>query len=116
MATVQTTLKIATDYYERGFCVIPVHYRDKKSEINWRQYQNQRPNREQIQHWFGDGKNHNIGVICGNVSGGLVVLVFNKEEDFSPFFNGVDILKQTPVAYSKRGAHVYLRTNDQVES
>jgi len=112
----QPTLKSAFKYHERRFCVIPVKYGGKNAEINWKQFQTEKPGKDQIREWFGDGQKHNLGVVCGKVSGGLVVLVFNRDEDFKPFFNDIDILNQTPVAHSKRGAHVYLRTDDPVDS
>jgi hypothetical protein len=99
-----------------GWCVIPIKYRTKKAGIYWEQYQEKRPSREQVEAWFSDGKDHNIGIITGQVSGGLVVLVFNQEKDFGRFFEGMDILEQTPVVRTPRGYHIYLHVEERVES
>lgn len=109
-------LRIAVNYYRRGWFVIPAVYMAKRAEVSWIQYRRDKPSLEQVGSWFGDEVNHNLGIICGQVSDGLVVLVFNREEDFAPFFSGEDILTKTPVARSKRGNHVYLKTDQTVTS
>lgn len=112
----QEALKAALEYYDRGWCVIPLRYGSKRAEVVWRVYREKRPSREQVEQWFGDGKDHNIGIITGHISGGLVVLVFNEEGDFKKFFKGDNILKKTPVVKTPRGYHVYLTTSERVKS
>lgn len=112
----QKVFEIALGYYDRGWCVIPLIYGSKRAEVAWKQYQRERPTRWQVEQWFCDCEDHNIGVITGKVSDGLVILVFNQKEDFKPFFDGDDILGKTPVAMSRRGPHVYLKTGEAIKS
>jgi hypothetical protein len=112
----QKVLEAALSYHDQGWCVIPIKYRSKEAEIKWQQYQHERPIRQQIKAWFSDGRNHNIGILTGQVSGGLVVLVFNKEGDFKKFFEGDNIVEKTPVIKTSRGYHVYLTASERVQS
>lgn len=112
----QKSIQVALSYYDRGWCVVPVKYRTKTAEVNWKQYQHERPTREQVGQWFGDGKDHNVGILTGQISGGLVVLVFNEEGDFEKFFEGDNIPEKTLVVKTPRGYHVYLMISERVES
>lgn len=61
-------------YYDSGFSIIPLRERSKKPNIDkWKQYQKRRPTREQIQAWLNDKKFKNIGILTGDISGGLIV-------------------------------------------
>jgi hypothetical protein len=112
----QKALEAALSYHDRGWAVIPVKYRSKVAEGDWKRYQQERPSREQVEQWFGDGKDHNIGIITGQISGGLVVLVFNDEEDLEKFFEGDNILEKTLVVKTPRGYHVYLMVSEVTQS
>ena len=56
-----------------GFSVIPIKVRDKKPEVEWKDYQTRRPTTEQLHRWFGNGCPCNIGIVTGDVSGVIVV-------------------------------------------
>lgn len=105
----QQVLKAALDYYDRGSCVIPLKYGSKIASIPWRKYQEERPTREQVEKWFSDGQDHNIGIICGKVSGGLVVLVFNIEADLDTFLKAMPQLEDYKpyIVKTFRGYHLY---------
>lgn len=61
-------------YYDSGFSIIPLRERSKKPNIDqWKQFQKRRPTRGQIQTWLNDKKFKNIGILTGNISGGLIV-------------------------------------------
>lgn len=36
--------------------------------------------------WFHEGRPTNIGVVCGGISGGLVILAFNEQDGAREFF------------------------------
>jgi hypothetical protein len=112
----QEALQAALSYHDQGWAVIPVKYRSKVAEADWKRYQQERPSREQVERWFGDGKDHNIGIITGQISGDLVVLVFNDEGDFKKFFEGDNILEKTLVIKTPRGYHVYLTVSEVTKS
>jgi len=85
----QKIFETALGYYDRGRCVIPLIYGSKRAEVAWKRHQHERPTRGEVEQWFSDCEDHNIGVVTGEVSDGLVVLVFNDKADFEPFFEGV---------------------------
>ena len=63
---------IAREYvYEFGFPIIPVGL-DKKSLIDWKEFQARLPIQEELERWFSE-EDINITVITGNISG-IVVL------------------------------------------
>ena len=77
-------------YYDTcGFSIIPLGANPKfdkapdklkKPSIEaWEQYHQQRATKEQIQQWIDDGLFINIGVICGTVSGNLVIIDIDDE-------------------------------------
>ena len=83
----------------------------------WRQYQLKRPSRQQIETWFSDEQNHNIAIICGAVSGNLIVLDFDNNACFKQFLRkNPDIISKTPVVKTGRGYHVYLQGKQLIPS
>ena len=68
------TLQAALNFHEAGICVIPAKVDGSKAPFaNWKQYQAEKPSREQIIEWFKDG-HQGIGIVTGAVSGGLEML------------------------------------------
>lgn len=111
------TLQAALDYYDRGFCPLPISPGSKSIGGAWKQYQTERPSREQIEAWFSDGEDHNIRIICGKVSGNLIVLDFDDKSRFEDFLREFPNIEQmTPIVKTERGYHVYLRTKEFVKS
>jgi hypothetical protein len=94
-----------------GVVVLPLVYRQKRPSLAiWEQYQQTPPTAAESAGWFTTERLLNLGAICGRVSGNLVVLVFNHQGVYQACFAGEDISRQTWVAQSKRGPHVYVRT------
>jgi len=106
------------DFYRSlGLATIPVIYGTKRPAINWKPYQKRKPTDEEIQRWFGDGRQHNIAVVCGEVSGNLVVLDFDSPEVYHDFFGKhKELERRTLVVRTGKGMHVYLRTDRPIES
>lgn len=104
----ENVLKAALSYHDRGWCAIPIRHKEKAAEIPWRARQEERPEREQVEEWFSDGKNHNIGIVCGKVSGNLVVLVFNEKGDYQPFAKQNPVFGLCDVVETYRGYHIYI--------
>jgi len=62
-------LTAALDWYDAGYAVIPAHEDGSKRPFGpWKQYQEQRPTREQLTTWLTDGPYTGIGVITGTAS------------------------------------------------
>jgi len=71
-----------------GYSVIPCN--GKKPSVSWKQYQKIPATIEQAKNWTG-----NIAIVCGKVSGGLVVLDFdikngNRFDDWIRDVNAID--------------------------
>ena len=99
-------------YRELGLAVFPVAYGSKAPpEIEWSQYHAKPPSWDQVEKWFGDGRRHNIAIICGEASSNLVVLDEDVPGILSKLFDMDKLLRETPVAKTARGRyHVYLRS------
>lgn len=68
------TLQAALNFHDAGICVVPARTDGSKApDGSWKQYQIERPSREQIIKWFENG-HQGIGIICGKVSGNLEML------------------------------------------
>jgi len=104
----------AIKYLRNGLSVIPIRYRDKKPAIkSWKEYQIRMPTEEEIEKWFKD-KVINIAIICGKVSGNLMVWDFDDMETYNRFLTYLDddlaqAFKNTWNVKTGRGVQVYFR-------
>lgn len=127
-----TLLSQALRYLEMGIAVIPLEFAGKKPEVNllpkgddgrahWEPLAQKLPSQAQLEEWFGGGELRNIGVICGEVSGNLVVLDSDDEPhgvqqmEYLLGESMEDMSQATLVAKTARGLHVYVRTEKPVE-
>jgi len=108
-------LETVFNYYRRGLSVIPLIRGGKKPKIPWEEYQKHRATEEQIRDWFVN--DWNFGIICGGVSGNLVVLDFDDAEAVKFVFKDFEkIKKKTMLVRTGRGYHIYFRTKTPVPS
>jgi len=107
-------------YLENGLNVIPIKYKDKKPAIeSWKEYQTKRVSEKEVEEWFSYNT-YNIGIICGEVSGNLVVLDFDDIKLYDKWYQYVDtnyidirdILLRTWKVTTGKGVHIYLRLKD----
>jgi beta-phosphoglucomutase-like phosphatase (HAD superfamily) len=111
---------MARQYLEKGLSVIPLKPRGKEPLVPWKQYQERLPTEEEIEKWFGSGKEANIGIVTGRVSRNLVVIDFDNEEEFKGFVEklknsrrGLQIaISNTWIVKTGKGYHIYLRLPD----
>lgn len=105
-------LRKAIEFYEKErLCYLPADWGRKNPGVKWEQYQTRLPTMEEKASWFREGKATNIGVLCGTVSGGLVILAFNGHDGPSEFFDEEqwqNLLRLTFITRSVRGLHVWL--------
>jgi hypothetical protein len=111
-------LRTALGYRGRGWAVIPVG-NDKRSLLKWAEFQHRRPTEHEVKSWFSQWPDAGVGIVCGRVSGGLVVM------DVDPRHGGDDSLDElvrnghklpdTPIARTGGGgSHSYLRCDGEV--
>jgi hypothetical protein len=105
-------LQAALAYAAAGLSVIPIAG-DKRPVMDWKPYQSQAAAPAEITVWFGQRRYPNLGLVCGRVSGGLLVLDFDHQaadtyrlwrEQAAP------LSYRLPVVATGKGLHVYLRT------
>jgi len=114
-------LREAITFYESEHLVyLPARWGRKNPSLDeWEPYQRHVPTMEEKREWFHLGKPANIGVVCGDISGGLVALCFNDPDGVREFF-GEERWKILPrvtfVTKSMRGHHVWLRSDIPIKS
>lgn len=65
-------LDAALTWYDQGFCVMPARFDgSKRPRFEWKEFQGTRPNRGSVERWYIQEPELGVGLICGNVSGGL---------------------------------------------
>lgn len=104
-------LNAAKDYAEKGYRVLPIPYGKKKTWLKKWQIK-ATTDAKQLEAWFGDGKQHNIAVVCD----GLAVIDIdvrdgkNGEEGFELLTKKLGSLPDCPEAVTSTGGrHLFLR-------
>lgn len=113
-----TSLDVALDFVKNGFSIIPLRTRDKVPAVaSWEEYQQRLPTVEEIQQWFGgENQQYNIAIICGRVSGNLIVVDFD-DLTYLPYVADLEeAKKKTMVVKTGKGVHIYQRCKDPVAS
>ena len=78
-------------YVEQGFNLIPIT-KTKKPRVKWKRYQTEEVTPDQVETWMKKYPNGNWALICGKVSGGLVVLDFDDPHLVDKFFSDTKTL------------------------
>ncbi len=100
-------LEAALAYKKLGFSIIPLKEKGKTPLIkSWRPFQKKPASEEQIHKWWNAHPRANIGIICGKVSG-LVVLDADSKKARS--FIKKNGFKRTPVSATAKGRHIYFK-------
>jgi len=96
----------ALQYLSRGWSIIPIVPGGKNPAIStWKEYETTRPTVEQVEKWWTANPTANIGVVCGEVSGILVVDVDrNKETGKLPKYPDLPL---SPTLSAKSGGGGY---------
>lgn len=109
-------------YRSEGLSFFPIPYKTKASAIEWKEYQTRRPTDQEVGRWF-NGNLTNIAVVCGKISGNLVVADFDSMDTFLSWVNIFhkrtgfhEIMEYTRISQTGRGVHVWLRTKEPVKS
>jgi hypothetical protein len=96
----------------KQWSIIPLVFEAKRAAFAWKTFQQRRPTDEELKRWFQGRRQRNIGVVCGEVSGNLLVLDFDRPELFDFWYNYYDVPRSAMVLTGK-GAHVYVRLDGE---
>ena len=122
---VSTTLEAATQYLSAGLSVIPLGARDKRPAFRylphdsvtdkpkWDEFQRRLPTPEELVVWFAQTDN-NIGIVCGPISDGLVVVDFDRIESYDEWCESDMTRWLMPTVETAHGRHVYVRVKDEI--
>src|SRR6516165_10025674 len=101
-------------YYRRkGFSVIPIKTKGKTPIIEWKQFQEERATRKQIESWWRDYPNANIGIVTGAISD-IVVIDCDSKTAAKAFEKTYPEAKSTLQVVTGRGKHFYFRWADGI--
>lgn len=90
-----------------GLSVIPIGA-DKRPIGSWEKYESERAKPAEIVRWLDKGGN--FAIVCGAVSGGLLVLDFDAWAVWLEFKAAYpDLVAGLPIVKTGKGAHVYMR-------
>lgn len=110
------TLEWAKYYRDAGLSVIPLRPHDKRPACPWKTYQQRLASDEELEGWFSDDE-ANIGIVCGAISGGLVVADFDNALNLRSFLDVLPELEEATVRVSTaRGGHIYLITTETIRT
>lgn len=98
-----STLQHAIAYQKLGWPAIPLQTGQKTPTLQWEPFTKRLPTDNELQQWFGNGAEPNIGLVTGSVSGLLVLDV-----DDESAVKGLE-LPPTPAVQTSRGTHYYFR-------
>jgi len=123
IANSQTVIESALGYVEAGFSVVPLTGKKPARFYNpnnrrwqsfqWAVAQHRRATFSHVHNWQERGWLENVGIVCGKVSGNLVVIDLDGESAVDEFKATYPHLWQgtyVVISGSGKGAHVYLYT------
>jgi len=107
-----SVFEAAKSYLAAHVSVLPV--RGKEPAIKWTSLQKQPPSMAALNQWQNTGLLSGVGVICGEVSGNLVVMDFDDHAFVKEFVQTFPTLSETYIVLSgsRRGAHFYYFVDD----
>ena len=105
-------LETARSLAHRGWSVIPIA-NGKKPACPWKPYQRERAGPDQLRDWFTQPRLVGLAVVCGKVSGDLAVRDFDDMPVYERWRGEhPDWAEKLPTVSTRRGKHVYFRSED----
>ena len=84
--TEYSLLTIAEQALDNGISIVPPRNDGTKAPLGrWQTYQEQWPTLDEITQWYTDTNITGIGVVCGQVSGNLECIDFDRKEAYKEF-------------------------------
>lgn len=99
-------LDTALDYLARGWSVIPILAGTKRPAIPWKDFQFRRATEAEVRGWFTRWPDAGVAIVCGAVSGLVVVDRDGDAGAKSLTVRGITY-PDTPRVRTRRGEHVY---------
>jgi hypothetical protein len=107
----------ALHYRERGWSIIPIEPRSKEAHrdllkdteglpYHWQRWSDTRPDEKTLKYWFETCPDANMAVICGGISG-IVVLDIDTPEALAKFSPLLPADLEIPKVKTARGEHWY---------
>jgi len=110
------TYEDAKKLVDMGFSVFAIRPRDKVPAIpSWKEFQQRMPTDQELHEWFDDG-NKNIAIVCGKISGNLVVVDFDDPAILDFLVDGgiAKFREETLVVETRKGFHTYFRVSESL--
>ena len=103
----------AFQYAVMGFSVIPIEKNGKKPLVDWKKFQEKAATEEQIEAWWQQYPDANIGVITGKISG-ITVIDIDVKDSIKTSLNTF------PTTFTVRtpsgGYHLYYQYSNQIQT
>lgn len=99
-------------YTAWGYSIIPVSRTTKKPAISWKLYQKHVAKKTTILKWF-NGRARNAAVICGPISGNLIVIDFDDIDYYRSVAHHLG--DEAPIVRTKKGFHVYYKSEGDLK-
>jgi replicative DNA helicase len=115
----------ALQYLRKGLSIIPVKspamvWNSQSPEdlvrqckvplVSWKEFQNRRPTEQEVESWFNQWPDANIGIVTGKISG---VVVFDLDSDHAvQYAEDEGGFPDTPKVKTGKGYHYYMRYPD----
>lgn len=105
-----TVAEAAFKYLEAGCSIIPVNGK-RPALPAWDEFKHFRPSGPRVGYWLRSGRMSGIGLVCGVVSGGLVVIDVDSQEACAEFESKFPRILDTltVISGSGRGKHYYYK-------
>lgn len=111
-ARARNILDAALMYLQHGLSVIPCV--GKRAALNaWADFQNRHASRYLVQEWHRTGRLQNVAIICGQISGGLVVIDLDGDDAVDHFYSVFPKYRHTytVLSGSGHGRHLYFKVD-----
>ena len=102
MAILSDTAAAAKSYAGLGLSVIPIKAQSKQSLVTWKSYQSEPPSIDQVQAWWDQSPEAGVAIVCGQVSGVLVLDIDTDQKLGSDF-----PIPPTPMVVTGSGGRHY---------
>lgn len=107
-------LPFAQDYLSRGWSIIPIG-KDKRPVIaSWMKYQSVLPTEKEITDWWTKTPDAGIAVICGKISGLIVVDIDVKDTPVADIVQGINLPPTLVAKTGGGGRHYFYQWNKKL--